>query len=126
MNVLQNSHVKSKGNGTAPPSRCHDPASIVPLPTALTPKQHHQQDAWRRHSEDARSFKARLPGLVAHLHGLGIRLTAELLIGHVGDDGQARTDLLLLLERYARLSPAVVQAVGADVFPPAPLHEVRG
>ena len=119
MTVLQNPRVKSKGNGAAPPSRRHDPAAVVSFPTPLTSKQRHQQAAWRRHGEDARLFKARLPGLVAHLHALGVRPTAELLIEHVGDDEQARNTLLLLLERYGRLSPAVVQAVGGDHFPSA-------
>ncbi len=57
--------------------------------------------------------------LVNHLHELGVRPTAELLIEFVGNDEQARNTLLLLLERYGRLSPAVVQAVGGDVFSPA-------
>ena len=103
----------------APPSRRHDPAAVVSFPTALTPKQRHQQTAQCRHGEDARSFKARLPALVGHLHALGVRPTAELLIEHVGNDEQARNTLLLLLEKYGRLSPAVVQAVGGDRFPPS-------
>ena len=99
----------------APPA----PAVVVPLPTGLNPKQRHQQAASYRHGEDPRSFKARLPGLVAHLHALGVRPTAELLIEHVGASEQAQNDLLLLLEKYARLSPAIVEAVGGDRFPPA-------
>ena len=110
----------------APPSRRQDPSTVVQLPTTLAPKQHHQQAARCQHGEDARSFKARLPALVGNLYALGVRPVAELLIEHVGDDEQARNTLLLLLEKYGRLSPAVVQAIGADVFPPAPLHEVRG
>ena len=56
--------------------------------------------------------------LVGHLHALGVRPVAELLIEHVGDDEQARDTLLLLLEKYGRLNPAVVQAVNGDVFQP--------
>ncbi len=120
MQVLPDSHGNCKGDGAAAISRRHDPASIVPLPTpALTPKQHYQQTSWRRQDEDARLFKTRLPVLVDHLHALGVRPVAELLIELVGDDEQARNTLLLLLERYGRLSPAVVQAVGGDTFPPA-------
>ena len=119
MLVLQNSRVERKGNGAAPPSTHHAPAPVVSFPTPPTSKQHHQQAAWRRHSEDARSFKARLPALVGHLHALGVRPVAELLLEHVGDDEQARDTLLLLLEKYGRLNPAVVQAVGGDTFPPA-------
>ena len=113
MDILQNPRSESKGNGAAPPSRHHDPAAIVPLPTALTPKHR------RRHGEDARPFKTRLPALVGHLHGLGVRPTAELLVELVGHDEQARNTLLLLLERYGRLSPAVVEAVNGDRFSPA-------
>ena len=69
---------------------------------------------------------ARFRRQVAHLHALGVRPTAELLIEHVGDDEQACNTLLLLLDKYSRLSPAVVEAVGGDVFPPVPIHEVQG
>ena len=119
MKVLRNPTRNSKGNGAVPPSRRHDPASIVPLPTALTPKQHHQQAARYRHGEDTRLFKTRLPVLVDHLHALGVRPVTELLIELVGNDEQARNTLLLLLEKYGRLNSAVVQAVGGDTFPPA-------
>ena len=119
MRVLRNLTKNSKGNGAAPPSRCHDPAAVVSLPTTLTPKQRHQQAASYRHCEDARRFKTRLPVLVNHLHALGVRPVTELLIELVGTDEQARNTLLLLLEKYGRLSPAVVQAVGGDRFPPA-------
>ena len=118
MSVLHNPRVKSKGNGAAPSSRRHDRALVVSFPTALTPEQRHQQAASYRHGEDARSFKARLPALANHLHTLGPRPVAELLIEHVGDDEQARNTLLLLLEKYSRLSPAVVHALGGDTFPP--------
>ena len=103
----------------APPSKRHDPAAVISFPTTSAPDQRRQETAQRRHSEDPRSFKARLPALVGHLHALGIRPVAELLIEHVGDDEQARDTLLLLLEKYGRLNPAVVQAVGGDTFPPA-------
>ena len=66
MNVLPDSHENSKGDAAAPPSRRQDPAAVVPLPTALTPKQRHQQAARCQHGEDARPFKARLPALVGH------------------------------------------------------------
>ena len=119
MQVLPDFHDERKNNGAAPPSRCHDPAAVVSFPMALVPERHRQETARRRHGEDARPFKTRLPGLVGHLHALGVRPTAELLIELVGDDEQARNTLLLLLEKYSRLSPAVVQAVGGDTFPPA-------
>ncbi len=34
MTILQNPRVKIKGNGAAPPSRRHGPATVVPLPIA--------------------------------------------------------------------------------------------
>ena len=119
MSVLHNPDVKSKHDDTTPSARHRDLSAVVSFPTALTPKQRHQQAASYRHGEDARSFKARLPALVGRLHALGVRPTAELLAEHVGASEEAQTDLLLLLERYARLSPAIVEAVGGDRFPPA-------
>ncbi len=35
-------------------------------------------------------------------------------------------EAFVLLERYGELDTGVVQALGADVFPPVPLHEVQG
>ena len=103
----------------SPVSGHRDLAAVISFPTTSAPDQRRQETAQRRHSEDPRSFKARLPALVGHLHALGIRPVAELLIEHVGDDEQARDTLLLLLEKYGRLNPAVVEAVGGDRFPPA-------
>ncbi len=69
-------------------------------------------------------FDARFRRQVAHLHALGVRPTAELLIEHVGDDEQARNTLLLLLEKYSLLDRTVVEALGGDCFPAPPLHEL--
>ncbi len=159
MSILQNSNVKSKGNGAAPSSRRHDPATVVSSPTTLTPEQRRQQTVWRRHvraltafletpsptSEarvrgtgdrwiaaflgegkdaeqahrflDRRLLKVRYQILVNNLHALGPRPTGELLLEVIGDDDRLRDDVFALLERYTRLTPAEVQAVGADVFP---------
>ena len=75
---LRNPHDKSKGNGAAPPSRHHDPAT-----TAI-----------------------KFQRLVGHLHALGPRPVAELLTELVGHDEQARSDVLHLLEKYSGLDPA--------------------
>ncbi len=161
MSVLQNSNVKSKGNGAAPSSRRHDQADVVSFPASLTPEQRRQQAAWLHHARaltafletpsptsesrvrdtgnrwikaflgegpdaeqahrflDDRLFNVRLPVLVQHLHGLGPRPVAECLLEIAGNDDGARVTLLAALERYAKLDPATVQAVGGDVFPPA-------
>ena len=166
MNVLQNPRSDSKGNGTAPPSRRHDPAAVVSFPTALTSEQRRQQAAWHRHVQALMAFlktpsaerEARVRGtgnlwiasflgegqdaeqahrfldkrlvdvryhmLVTRLHALGPRPCGELLLEVIGSDERLRDDVFALLERYTRLTPAEVQAVGADVFPPAPLHAV--
>ena len=68
---------------------------------------------------DDRLFNVRLPVLVQHLHDLGPRPVAECLLEIAGNDDGARVTLLAVLERYAKLDPATVQAVGGDVFPPA-------
>jgi len=85
------------------------------------------QDAERAHRFlDERLFNVRLPVLAKHLHDLGPRPVAECLLEIAGNDDGARVTLLAVLERYAKLDPATVRGVGSDVFPPAPLHEVRG
>ena len=95
------------------------PATVVSFPTALPPEPSRPEPAECQDGEDARLFKARLPGLVGHLHALGVKPVAELLIEHVGTDAQARDDLIILLEKYGRLDPTIVQAIGADTFPPS-------
>ena len=75
-----------------------------------------------RHSLDRRIRKVRFPLLVSRVHALGPRATGELLTEVAGNDAQLADDIFTLLERYAALSPAMVEAVGADDYPPAPLH----
>ena len=96
MALLQNPRSESKGNGTAPPSRHHDPAT------------------------NAIKFQR----LVGHLHTLGPRPVAELLTELCGTDEQARSDVLHLLEKYGGLDPELVHALGGSVFPAPPLHAV--
>lgn len=56
--------------------------------------------------------------VAARLHRLGPRAIAEL----IGEIGPAAWDIA---ERYAAgLSPELLRAVGADSFPPVPLHLV--
>ncbi len=74
---------------------------------------------------EERLFNVRLPVLAKHLHGLGPRPVAECLLEISGNDDGARVTLLAVLDRYAKLTAAMVAAAGADVFPPVPLHEVR-
>ncbi len=83
------------------------------------------QDAERAHRLlEERLFNVRLPVLAKHLHGLGVRPLAECLLEIAGNDDRAHITLLTALERYSKLTPAMVAAAGADVYPPAPLHEV--
>jgi len=155
-----------KGERRSPARSSHDPATVVPLPTALTPEQRRQQVMWRRHAAALSTFleeptrdnetRARDTGkrwikaylgegtdaeqahrfldrrlrdvqyhlLVNRLHALGPRPTGELLLEVIGGDERLRDDVFALLERYTRLTPEEVRAVGADVFPPVPLHAV--
>ena len=64
--------------------------------------------------------------LVRHLHRLGEKPISELLRELTGNDYGLQADAIFLLERYGALDPEIVRALNADVFPPAPLHEVRG
>ena len=75
---------------------------------------------------DGPLFDARFRHLIDHLCRLGTRPVAECFLQLVGTNDDARTALVVLLERYGELDAGVVQALGGDVFPPAPLHEVRG
>ena len=73
---------------------------------------------------DRRLLNVRYRLLVNNLHSLGPRPTGELLLEVIGGDERLRDDVFALLERYTRLSPEEVQAVGSDAFPPVPLHAV--
>ena len=73
---------------------------------------------------EERLFNVRLPVLAKHLHGLGVRPLAECLLEVAGNDDGGHITLLVALERYSKLTPAMVAAAGADVFPPVPLHAV--
>ena len=73
---------------------------------------------------DRRLHDVRYRLLVRRLCALGERPVGELLLEVIGGDERLRDDVFALLERYTRLTPEQVQAVGADVFPPVPLHEV--
>ena len=96
MTVLQNSNVKSKGNGA-------DAISKRPLPT--------------RPPANGPLFDPRFRRLIDHLCSLGPRPVGECLLQLVGTQDDARTALVVLLERYRQLDADVVQAVGGDRWP---------
>ncbi len=73
---------------------------------------------------DRRLRDVRYRLLVRGLHALGERPTGELLLEVIGGDERLRDDVFALLERYTRLTPEEVRAVGADVYPPTQLHAV--
>lgn len=145
MNICPNPHtikLDPSRRGASPVSRRCDPALIA---STLTPEQRRQQAVWRCHARagdrwikaylgdgpdaeqahrflDRRLRDVRYRLLVGRLHALGKRPTAELLLEVIGGDEHIRDDVFALLERYTRLTPAEVHAVGADAFPPTPLH----
>ncbi len=57
---------------------------------------------------------------IEHVHRLGARAVAELL-----HEVAAGENLDHALESYGRLTPGLLKALGADRFPPVPIHEVR-
>ncbi len=66
----------------------------------------------------------RLERMIEHVHALGPRPLAEMLAEIARSTGQP--DLVVdLVEKYARLDPEIVHALGADRFPPVPLEVVR-
>jgi hypothetical protein len=63
---------------------------------------------------------------VERLHRLGPRPLGEILIELIARWGEPlRADLDQRLDRYLRLDPAVVHALGGDQFPAPPLHAVE-
>ena len=66
---------------------------------------------------DGPLFDARFRRHVDHLCRLGARPVGEFLLQLVGTQDDARTALVVLLERYRRLDADVVQAVGGDRWP---------
>ncbi len=61
---------------------------------------------------------------VEHLHRLGPRAVAELLIEIAHCTGQSGL-IADRLQAYAKLDPAVLRAIGGDKFPPMALELVR-
>ncbi len=66
----------------------------------------------------------RLERMVEHLHRLGPRPLAELLIETAHGTGQSSL-IADRLQEYSRLDPAVVRALVADSFAPMPLGMIR-
>ena len=62
-------------------------------------------------------FDARFHRLIDHLCSLGPRPVGECLLQLIGTNDDARTALVVLLERYRQLDVDVVQAVGGDRWP---------
>ena len=87
-----------------------------PYPTADHPSRRRRPV---RQSVTGPLFDARFRQLIDHLHQLGPRPISELLRELIGRDEQVCTDLFLLLERYYRLDPSAVEAVGSDRFTPS-------
>jgi hypothetical protein len=56
---------------------------------------------------------------------LGDRVLFE-LVDHISDRFGLEDEVDRLLDGFARLSPEILRAVGADRFPERPLHLVRG
>ena len=88
-----------------------------------TKPSHASTDHPRRHPWPARPpvtgplFDARYHRLIDHLCSLGPRPVGECLLQLVGTQDDARTALVVLLERYRQLDADVVQAVGGDRWP---------
>lgn len=59
---------------------------------------------------------------VAQLYRLGPRVACEIILELVQRRGDL-TDLLVMLDRLQGWTPALVEAVGADQFPPRPLRQ---
>ena len=65
--------------------------------------------------------RPRLALLARHLHQLGERATFELILEEIAAHGP---DVIERLERYRRLDPETLRALGVDRLPPRPLRRV--
>jgi hypothetical protein len=62
--------------------------------------------------------------LIRHVHGLGPRPCAELILRLERDHGIDRQAILGLLEEFAEVTPALVRWAGARDWPQVPLEPV--
>ena len=93
--------------------------AIKPEPThAVTDHPSHRPQPTRPPANGP-LFDARFHRLIDHLCSLGPRPVGECLLQLVGTQDDARTALVVLLERYRQLDVDVVQAVGGDRWPEA-------
>ena len=69
--------------------------------------------------------RLRLERGASHLHQLGPRAVAELL-AEIANKIGGMPAILSALNDYEMVSPDTLRAVGADRFPPQPLHIVHG
>ena len=97
MTVLQTPNVKIKSAGLSVPSKRH------PWPTGPL--------------ANGPLFDARFRRHIDHLCRLGPRPVAECFLQLVGNQDDARTALIVLLEQYQRLDADVVAALGGDRWP---------
>ena len=105
-------HLAARARNSAPPHSTTGPTGHRARPTCRP--------------LDGPLFDPRFHRLIDHLCSLGPRPVGECLLQLIGTNDDAHTALIILLEQYRRLDAGVVKAVGGDVFPPVPLHEVRG
>lgn len=66
-------------------------------------------------------IEVRLQRSIEHLHRLGARAVAELVLA-LADRTGALDEALNLLAEYQRLTPAQVRVAGGHRFPPRPLR----
>ena len=81
------------------------------------PKTHHSQSK----SNYSTPSDAGVQELAAHLHSLGARALHEFLLELIAAHGSSVTTRLA---DYARLTPEMIRATGADRFPPSPIRRV--
>ena len=71
-------------------------------------------ETWQRLGDVVADLtRARLGRQVRHLHRLGERSLLELLIEFVGTDDNLMFDLRVLLDRYAKLTPEMIDQLDA-------------
>ena len=96
-------------------ARRHDPPAERAIREAVPPSRHQPWPS--RPLANGPLFDAQFRRHVDHLCRLGTRPVGEFLLQIVGTDDDARTALVVLLERYRQLDAGVVQAVGGDRWP---------
>jgi hypothetical protein len=105
------------------PPGCSDPGGAADVKSGLELRLSDTSATESQGAADLADF--RFQRSVARLYRLGPRVIAEMLV-ELGRQRLIRTEIEVLVERYANLDPGLLAAVAADRFPPLPTRQIWG